>query len=100
MTAVMASRAAPDKRIGSIGLDIADLIARILIDHVARRAVRSSVAALVFAHRLAQQPLDLRVDRAQVVGGPLLELLPELGVDALQELLARHHATLASAGVR
>ena len=33
---VMASRAAPDKRIGSLGLDVADLIAGVVADLVAR----------------------------------------------------------------
>src|ERR1019366_2811180 len=54
--------------------------------------ILSSAAAPARAHRLAQQPLHLGVHRAQVVGGPLLELLPELGVDTQQELLARHQA--------
>ena len=49
------------------------------------------------AHGVAQEPLDLGVDRAQVVGRPALELAPQVGVDAQQELLAGHRPSLRPA---
>ncbi|HTV11866.1 MAG TPA: hypothetical protein VME20_08375 [Acidimicrobiales bacterium] len=55
---------------------------------------------LMAAHRLAEQPLDLGVDRAQVGGGPAFELGPQLGVDAQQELLASRHTALTGRACR
>src|SRR5450756_1831663 len=50
-------------------------------------------AALAFSDCLAQQVLDLRVDAAQLVRGPLLDIGPHFGVDAQQELLASGHGS-------
>ena len=53
------------------------------------------------AYRLAEQPLDLGVDRAEVGGSPAFEIGPQVGVDAQQELLApRHPALTGIAGCR
>ena len=44
--------------------------------------------ALAAIDGLAQQEFDLRVDAAQVIGGPALQILPQLGRQAQQEGLA------------
>jgi len=51
--------------------------------------------------RLTQQKLDLRIDAAQIIRGPLLELVPEILRDSQQESLAlrRHRSGVERAGV-
>lgn len=62
------------------------MIVLVLLFGVAAGLILPDASAPAFAHRLAQQPLDLGVDRTKVVGGPLLKLLPQLGISAQGKL--------------
>jgi hypothetical protein len=52
------------------------------------RRIRPLGSTLAFRHGLPEQVLDLTVDAAQIVRGPPLELLPELGRHTQKERLA------------
>jgi len=51
------------------------------------------VGTFARAHRFAEYVLDLPVDAAQLIGGPALQIGPQAGIDAEQELLALSHQT-------
>ena len=62
-----------------------------------RRGPGSGPAPLAVPDGSPQQVLDLSVDAAQLVRRPLLEVGPQVGVEAEQELLAVGHPLTTSA---